>query len=139
MMRAERVVLDTDILISAALTGGTPHKAFRWVVNHGILVMSKPIFEELASRFAKSKFDRYISQARRDEILDELAAVSEWIEIEENVRISRDPSDDKFLETALAGRASYLVSGARDLLVLGSFRDTRIMTAVEFLKSAESR
>lgn len=47
--------------------------------------------------------------------------------------VSRDPDDDLVLATALAGEASFIASGDRDLLVLGTFRDIRILTAADVL------
>lgn len=47
--------------------------------------------------------------------------------------VSRDPQDDKFLATAEAAGANYLVSEDKDLLVLGDYRGTRIVNAATFL------
>jgi predicted nucleic acid-binding protein len=60
------------------------------------------------------------------------------VEITENVQECRDPKDDKVLELALNGKAQYIISGDRDLLVLHSFRDVIVTTADEFLKTIES-
>jgi len=49
-------------------------------------------------------------------------------------RIVREPDDDHVLATALAARASLIVSGDRDLLDIGSFRDVRILNAAEALR-----
>lgn len=51
--------------------------------------------------------------------------------------IDRDPDDDMFLECAVAGEATYLVSGDTHLLDLGSFRELDIITAGEFLTRTE--
>jgi len=48
--------------------------------------------------------------------------------------VQRDPDDNKFLECAVTGRASYLVTGDRDLRELESFRGITILTAGEFLE-----
>jgi len=48
--------------------------------------------------------------------------------------IKADPSDDKFLEAALAGQALYVVSGDNHLLVLKDFRGIKIITAHEFIE-----
>jgi predicted nucleic acid-binding protein len=60
------------------------------------------------------------------------------VEITENVQECRDPKDDKVLELALNGKAQYIISGDRDLLVLHPFRDVIVTTADEFLKTIES-
>lgn len=45
----------------------------------------------------------------------------------------RDPTDDKFLELAISGKAEFLVTGDEDLLVLHPFQDTAILTPSDFL------
>lgn len=137
-MRAERAVLDTNILISAVLTRGKPFQALRWVLNHGVLIFSDPTFEELATRLKKTKFDRYVSQERRHELLADLEAVAEWTAINGAIQACRDPDDDKFLETALVAQADCIVTGDGDLLALDPFEHIRIMTAASFLEAASS-
>jgi len=134
-MRAERAVLDTNILISAILTRGKPFQVLRRVMDKGVLIFSDPTFEELATRLKKSKFDRYVSQERRNELLADLEAVAEWTAINGVVQACRDPDDDKFLETALAAQADCIVTGDGDLLALDPFEHIRIVTAAEFLEA----
>jgi len=132
-MRVERLVLDTNILISATLTPGRPYQVLQWVLSHGVVIFSDATFEELATRLKKPKFDRYVSQELRDELLADLQAVAEWISIAGALQACRDPEDDKFLETALAGKADCIVTGDADLLTLDPFEGIRIVTAVGFL------
>jgi putative PIN family toxin of toxin-antitoxin system len=134
-MRAERAVLDTNILISAVLTRGKPFQVLRWVLDHGILIFSDPTFEELVARLKKPKFDRYVSRERRNELLADLEAVAEWTAINGIVQACRDPDDDKFLETALVAQADCIVTGDNDLLVLDPFEHIRIVTAARFLEA----
>jgi predicted nucleic acid-binding protein len=49
------------------------------------------------------------------------------------IRLCRDPRDDKFLEAALAGRAARVVMGDADLLALGALEDVRIVTPSAFV------
>jgi putative PIN family toxin of toxin-antitoxin system len=48
--------------------------------------------------------------------------------------VPRDPDDDMVLECAIEGRAQFIVTGDKDLLVLKTFRDIQIVRASEFLK-----
>jgi predicted nucleic acid-binding protein len=48
--------------------------------------------------------------------------------------VEDDPSDNIFIEAAVAGKAKLIVSGDGHLLNLGSFRDIPIITAKEFLE-----
>lgn len=134
-MRAERGVLDTNILISAVLTRGKPFQVVRWVLDNGVLIFSDPTFEELATHLKKLKFDRYVSQERRNEILADLEAVAEWTAINGVVQACRDSDDDRFLETAMVAQADCVVTEGGDLLALNPFEHIRIITAAGLLEA----
>ena len=124
-MKAERVVLDTNVLISAALRrSGRP----RAVVE--------AVGEE---RFHRPKFDRYVGREGRAVYLAQLEAVSEWVSIAGAKLGCRDPDDDKLLETALMGAADCLVTGDRDLLEMSPFQDIPILTPAGFLDLRTTR
>jgi putative PIN family toxin of toxin-antitoxin system len=137
-MRAERVVVDTNVLISALLqpSGRTAAvlEAIRAV--DGVLLFSDETFAELASRLLRPKFDRYVAWPTRERFVADLAVVGEWVTITGAVRACRDPDDDKFLEVALNGAANCLVSGDDDLLVLGTYEGIAILTPRDFLAVA---
>ena len=90
---------------------------------------------ELSRVLARDKFDRYISREERDEFLESLIRESDLIEIAESVQACRDPEDDRALELAVNGNATYVVTGDADLLALSPFRGVKIVTPAEFLKS----
>ena len=134
-MRAERVVLDTNVLISAALRRDGRSRAVVEAVREGrgALLFSDETFDELRSRFHRPKFDRYVSREGRAIYLAQLEAVSEWVSIAGAKLGCRDPDDDKLLETALMGAADCLVTGDRDLLDMSPFQDIPILTPAGFL------
>jgi len=55
------------------------------------------------------------------------------VEPNEEIRLCRDPKDDKFLELAIGGNADFVISGDGDLLALHPYRGISIMTSAEFL------
>ena len=135
-MTADRVVLDTNVLIRAALiASGTLFAVLKHVVETGVLLFSDETFEEVATRLMRPKFDRYASESTRQAFLADLAAVAEWTSITGAVHVCRDPDDDKLLETAIAGRAGCLVTGDSDLLERHPFRGLSIVTPAEFVDS----
>jgi putative PIN family toxin of toxin-antitoxin system len=110
-------VLDTDVLISAALSSkGAPHALVQHILRHGCLVFSRTTFEELRSRLYRPKFDVYLSLEMRDGLLHDFSACARWVEADIVLPFSRDPSDDVFIATALKAGLSFLVSGDEDLL-----------------------
>jgi len=54
------------------------------------------------------------------------------VETSTNVKASRDPDDDKFIECALDAKALYIVSGDKDLLDIKEFEGVKIITAAQF-------
>ena len=137
-MTAERVVLDTNVLISAALIATSkPFSVLTHVLDNGVLIFSNETFEEIATRLMRSKFDSYVSESTRQSFLVDLAAVAEWTAITGAIHVCRDPDDDKMLETAIAGHADWLVTGDIDLLELHPFRGLSISTPARFLESVD--
>ena len=133
-MKADGVVLDTDVLISAALNpDGSPRAvvdAIRAV--NGVFLFSEETFEELKTRIDRSKFDNYISRQDRSVFLAQLEPVSEWVSIVGAKMGCRDPDDDKLLETALMGEAECVVTGDQDLQAMSPFQNIPILSSADF-------
>jgi uncharacterized protein len=131
-MKVERVVCDTNVVISAAIVPiGKARKAIDHVIDHGRLVISADLFNEYESRLARPKFDQYVSTVDREEFLQLLLAASDHVSIGRNLRVCRDPDDDKVIETAIAGRADCLLTGDADLLALRPAGDADVTDRVE--------
>ena len=56
-----------------------------------------------------------------------------WVEVSAKITACRDPNDDKFLELAVSGLATHIVTGDQDLLVLDPFQGISILTPHAFL------
>jgi putative PIN family toxin of toxin-antitoxin system len=125
------------VWLRAALSAnGAPARAVRRVFAHGIPVFSEAKFAELNTRIWKPKFDRYLTVQARQGILHDARAASHWVEITkatEDLRFSRDKDDDKFIHTALAGAAMWLVSGDQDLLCIEADVGVRIVDLAQAL------
>jgi putative PIN family toxin of toxin-antitoxin system len=133
-MECERVVLDTNVLISGLLsTTSTPARAVERAVAMGQLLASADRLRELIATLLSPKFDRYVPRARRDALLFRLAPLFEIVEVVQRLQACRDPHDDQFLEAAVNGRADVIVSGDGDLLGLNPFRGIAILTPAAYL------
>lgn len=127
-------MLDTSLLVSAALfEGSVPRQAFELAFRRGEVLASSQTLTELKDVLARRKFDRYVSEEMRLRFLANFLNLTTPIEITENIAACRDPKDDKFLELAVSGGATYLVTGDSDLLVLHPFRGISILTPADFL------
>lgn len=128
-MKGDRVVLDTNVLISGLLsTSSTPARAMELAVSRGQLLASTGTLRELVTKLHSPKFDPYVPRERRDALLLRLAPLVEIVEVVQRVQASRDPDDDKSLEVAINGRADVIVTGDRDLRALNPFRRIAILT-----------
>ena len=116
------IVIDTNVLISAALSpDGPPAKLLAKVLTDHRVVFTTATFAELESRIWKPKFDRYITLEERKAVLHDLSAAAVWVEVPQSIgemAYSRDADDDKFIHAAIAAEATLLVTGDQDLLVL---------------------
>jgi putative PIN family toxin of toxin-antitoxin system len=134
MTDSECFVLDTNVLVSAlAFPNSTPRKAFDLAIARGPILVSDETLLELHQTLRSPRLARYFSRAEQDVFLAMFASASTVVEVTERIALCRDPRDDRFLELAAAGGASYLVTGDQDLLALDPFRNTRIMTPAAFL------
>jgi uncharacterized protein len=132
-MSRERIVIDTNVLISALLsTNSAPARAMEKAITDGQLLASNSTLRELVEKFDSPKFDRYISHEQRNRLLHRLLPLVEIVEIVQSIRASRDPKDDQFLEVAVNGRAEVLISGDGDLLALHAFRGIQIVTPAAY-------
>lgn len=130
-----RVVIDTNIVISAALSkNSTPDRALNYAVDNAVLLISEDTFNEIQEKLLGNKFDKYVQLSTRKTFLNSLRAISEMVIIEKRITACRDSKDDKFLELALNGNANFIVTGDKDLLVLHPFESVEILTAADFLK-----
>jgi putative PIN family toxin of toxin-antitoxin system len=130
-----RYVFDTNAIISALLFGQSmPGKAFYTALDRGEFLVSRETAAELREVLGRKKFDRYVTQEMREQFLVMFVAKALVIEITQEVHACRDPKDDTFLELALSGQASYLITGDQDLLALHPFRGIPIVSPASFLE-----
>jgi len=133
-MTRERVVIDTNVLISSLLlTTSAPARAVDKAIATAQLVATTETLRELIEKLLLPKFDRYVHRDRRDALLQRFASLVEIIDVLQAIRASRDPKDDKFLEAAVNGRANVIVTGDRDLLDLNPFRGVALVTPADYV------
>ncbi len=131
-----RVVLDTNVLVSAALKrNSTPAAAASVIERGGVLLKSLATERQLFEVVARPYFVPLIGHDTRA-WLGELMSAAELVAITERIAACRDPTDDKFLELAVNGHADLIVSGDADLLALNPFRGVSIVTPAIFVQGA---
>jgi putative PIN family toxin of toxin-antitoxin system len=131
-----RVVLDTNVFVSAALKDHSlPALAVHLVEERGVLLKSTATERQLFNVLARPHFTLLIAPATHA-WLRKLLTEAETVTITERIVACRDPTDDKFLELAINGHADLIVSGDADLLMLNPFRSIPIVPPATFVQGA---
>ena len=127
-----KVVLDTNILCSALITpGGLADRLYlAWRGRLFTLVTSEEQLEEFRRVTRYPRVRQYIDSAAAGTLHNELRRLAVLVEAPPVIDVSRDPQDNFLLAMAQAGQVDFLVTGDKhDLLSMGSFEKTRIVTA----------
>lgn len=129
-----RVVLDTNAIVSALLFSGISSKLVSlWQKGLITPLLSREVVDEYLRVLGYPKFE--LSEGEIKELIqEEILPYAEVVTPKIRLRvIQRDPSDNKFIECAVAGRARVIISGDKDLLFLGRYRQIRIQSSAQFL------
>lgn len=130
------VVIDANVWVSALQFGGkhtTPIRAVEKALRRDTLATSQEINAEIR-RILADKFQWSPGEAER--LINSYFKKSLYVTISGFIRVCRDPNDDMVLECAVLAGAQVIISGDKDLLVMGSFRGIRIVTPAEFLQES---
>lgn len=128
-----RVVLDTNVLVSALVTPGGRGEAALLRTIEGVdrLLPSKAILDELLGVLAR-KFAHDREELARAAVF--LTSVADLIEPRQRIEVLTDEPDNRILECAVEGGADAVVTGDRALLALGTFQGIRILTLRSYLE-----
>jgi uncharacterized protein len=131
-----RIVLDTNVALSALLWRGTPYELLRAIRRHEHvqLYASAALLAELGEVLGRPLMARRIALLRRaahEVLADYIDAVELVTPLATPSVVPADPDDDQVIAAAVASEADFLVSGARHLLTLGSHGNTRIISPSE--------
>jgi uncharacterized protein len=131
-----RLVLDTNILISALITKGSiPDALYQgWRLHAFVLVSSHEQLFEFERVVSSTKLQRFIAPEDRQEMLMLLRRNGEIVSQLPIVTFSTDPDDNFIIATAIKGEADYLVTGdKRDILHLLEAGGVEFVTARQML------
>ena len=132
-----RVVIDTNVVISALLFGGIPGQLIPlWKSGHIITLASAEIIDEYIRVMTYPKFkltEEEIHYLLYSEILPYFEVVSVGPAL--SSIIEKDPSDDKFILCANAGNAKVIISGDQHLLSRKKYKTIKILSPEQFLKN----
>ena len=136
-----RVVLDTNILVSALISPAGPSDRLyqEWRNRRFDLVTCEEQLEEFRRVTRYPRLRPHIDSANAGTMLNEIRLLAVMASNLPKLKISRDPGDNFVLAMAGAGRADYLVTkDKRDILALKRHEQTRIVTVNQMLSVLES-
>jgi len=128
-----KVIVDTNVLLSAALRDRLPERVVLHVATHDEFkwIVTPPILAEYLGVLARPKFKLTPEMLDRWRELLAMRTVNVG-EPPANPDFPRDPKDAPFLAAALFTVADCLMTGDQDLLTAPAISPTRIVTIAEF-------
>lgn len=133
MGKKTKVVIDTNVIVSAFGWHGKPEEIFRLITIGKIQnFISMEILSEVAKVVSYPKFNFPISL--QVEIIETIFSCSTIVEIKEAINIIKDdPEDNRILECAISAEVDFIITGDSHLLKLKNFRGVEILTPDNFL------
>jgi putative PIN family toxin of toxin-antitoxin system len=136
-----RLVLDTNVVASAILWGGTPRVLLQAARDKRVeLFTSTAMLAELTDILGRRKFARKIaaSQLTIDQLVDGYAQLAALVRPAATPRIAPDPDDDVVIGTALAAKADLVVTGDKPLLTVSEHQGVRIVGVAQAIEIIEA-
>jgi uncharacterized protein len=138
MASPERFVIDTNVIISFLLFyQSVPDQAVTKALRTGIVLRSDSTLSELARVLERPKFDRYLTRYERVAFFQRFVEETVHVNVQHAIVASRDVKDNRFLELAVAGQATCIITGDSDLLELHPFHSISIVTPAQFIESID--
>ncbi|MEP0547938.1 MAG: putative toxin-antitoxin system toxin component, PIN family [Rhodothermales bacterium] len=92
-----RVVLDTNVPVSALLTpGGKPQRAVDLVARQGLLLFSEATYDELIEVLARPRLRKFLPAESAAGFAQRVVTVASRVVPNESIQACRDPRDDSF-------------------------------------------
>jgi putative PIN family toxin of toxin-antitoxin system len=138
-MKPRRVVLDSNIFISAFLFGGLPERVISYAIEGAVQCFISPaMLDEIRGVLQRRKFGLSAEQALA--IVEEIHAMCRVVAPKGRINaVAADPDDNRVLECAIAAEADAIVSGDSHLLMLKRWRGMLIVDPATFVRTMESQ
>lgn len=137
-----RLVLDTNVVASAMLWGGSPKLLLTAKRENRVeLYTSMPLLAELTDILSRRKFEKKIAASLLtvDQLVDHYAELAQVVRPTDIPRVAPDPDDDVVIGTALAANADLLVTGDLALLSVSEYQGVRIVGVAAALRMVAAK
>lgn len=133
-----RLILDTNLWISFLISSKYERLDELLFNQESKLLFSRELLEEFVAVAKRPKLRKYISGDELEDVLETIDEVAEFVVVTSDISECRDPKDNFLLSLAVDGKADYLLTGDKDLLVLEKIGMTEIKTISEFFDEINS-
>jgi putative PIN family toxin of toxin-antitoxin system len=99
------------------------------------LVFSQELLDEFLEVARKPKFRRFFSLTDIEEILETISEYADFVKVQTQIEVCRDPKDNFLLSLSIDGNADFLLTGDKDLLDISKFGETSIIKISDFLQN----
>lgn len=130
-----RIILDTNLWISFLISKDFSKLDEIIFSKKYILVFSKELLNEFLEVAKRPKLRRFFSIADIESILETIEEYAEFVDVKSEVSICRDSKDNFLLSLSLDGKADFLLTGDKDLLILNPFKKTAILSISDFFQT----
>ncbi|REL37800.1 putative toxin-antitoxin system toxin component, PIN family [Rhodohalobacter sp. SW132] len=132
-----RLILDTNLWISFLISSKYEKLDELLFIQECKLLFSEELLEEFVTVVNRPKLRKYISKDELEDLLEAIDEVAEFVNVTSEISVCRDPKDNFLLSLAVDGKADYLLTGDKDLLVLKKIGNTEIKTISDFFDVIE--
>jgi len=133
-MTSKRLIIDTNLLISFLITKKLNELDKLFLDKGAILLLSQELLLEIINVINRPKFKKFFSEEETAQLLETFDQYGRLIAIKSDISLCRDKKDNFLLNLAVDGKADYLLTGDKDLLVLEKINKTLILSWSDFLK-----
>ena len=132
--KVSRIIIDTNLWISFLITKDFTKLDEIIFSRQAVLVFSQELLDEFLEVARRPKFRRFFSSSYIEEILETIDEYADFVNVQTQVEVCRDPKDNFLLSLSVDGNADILLTGDKDLLDLAKFGETTIITISDFLQ-----
>jgi putative PIN family toxin of toxin-antitoxin system len=127
-----KVIVDTNILVSAVLKGRKPREILQFISEHSDIdwIVSQEILAEYREVLNRRKLK--LTDEVKQEWLDKIETIPKVIEVNVTVDFARDAKDAKFIGLARVTEADFLITGDRDFEEMIELKQTVIISVSLF-------
>jgi len=132
-----KIVMDANIFISAFFWGGNPRLVLeRVITGKDELYVTKEILDEIGSVMGRPKF--HLKKEDVDYFISSIEEIGNKVVPKRQINNgSRDKTDNKYIECAIAANVDYIISGDIHLLELREYQNVKIVSAKDYLENRE--